>query len=500
MPITEVELAWAKAAFEDRVATYKLAKDYYHGVHNLSFATPKFNKAFGSLFATFAYNRCAPVVDAIANSLHVTGWNVYPVDLGNAVINESPGADAAAQATGPDLGGQAMNLWRLAGMDKREGELYTESVMTGDAYAVVWYDSPPPLGTGLPMVWPQRAEQMRVRWDDDGRINLAAKSWKITAKGHPYEGRIRLTFYTPLDIIRLVTTGKSDELKKNLTDYELVKEVNYLGQPVENPVLHTLGRPPVVHYPNNAPMTGDYGLSQLRDVIPLQDALNKAIADMLVAMEFNSYPQRFATGISPPEKDPETGKYIVPWKQGPGEIWFSTEEGAKFGNFEAGQLDQFIHVAEAFDVDIARVSHIPIFWLLQSGTPPSGESNKTASAPFTSLLEDRQRSFGANHGETMGLMFRLLTNSADPLLIEPDWESAEPRSQREMIEMGEIAARAGLPLHIVGQIMGLDPEQQAELAAQAEAEAASQEAALASMAGAVVGQQLQGAVAEETPA
>lgn len=494
MPITQAEIDWAISAFSVNGDAYTKARNYYHGKHDLAFATPKFQSAFGSLFSTLAYNRCRPVVDAQANKLRVKGFTVNGVDLKGLQIlkpgNQSPTAGTGEgddQSSTNDFSSQAMTLWRLTGMALREGELYVEQGITGDAYGVIYFDAPPPLGTGLPRLWPNKADVMRVRYDDDGRITLAAKSWLVTSG--PDKNKRRLTFYTPTEIVRLITTGTAEaELPKQLGQYGLVREVNYLGQTVLNPVVHNLGRVPVVHYPNNAPMAGDFGISELTDVMPLQDALNKAIADMLVAMEYNAYPQRYAIGIDAPEVN-EAGKKVLPWRSGPGEVWYSTKEQAKFGSFDAASLEQFLKVQDQFDLDIARVSATPVHWLLMTGNFPSGESQKTASAPFTAKLTDRQRSNGAGHAEAVSIMFQLM-GIKDPLLIDVDWESAEPRSDREQAEIGKMMADAGVPLEIAARIMGLDPEDIAAIIAKDDAANAAREQARAELMGQAMASQL----------
>lgn len=470
MPIEQEQITWAVDAFASEPADYTKLRNYYQGIHDLGFATPKFNQTFGSLFSSFAYNRCRPVVDALANGLRVKGFIINQVDLGSLVISkEGDGLE--------DLSQQAWALWKLSNMPLREGEIYVEAGITGDAYGVVWYDAEPPLGTGLPRIWPNKAEVMRVRRDDDGRIILAAKSWLITAKGE-HEKKRRLTFYTPTEIVRLITTGKSESgLKKNLGDYELVQEANFLGQPIENPVVHNLGQVPVVHYPNNAPMLGDYGISELKDVIPLQDALNKAIADMLVSMEYSAFPQRWATGIDTPDPDPDTGEVIPPWKPGPNNIWYSSNGEAKFGDFAIADPTKFLAVQDQFDSDIARVSQTPIHHLTMTGSFPSGESLKTAESPFSAKKLDRQKSHGSGHSEAMALMFKLIGNT-DPIIIEPDWEPAEPRSQADQIQQGLQMAQAGIPLEIVAKHMGLDEQDILALQAAAEEQNAGRATAL----------------------
>ena len=49
---------------DEQLALYRR---YLEGNHDLQYATQKFRQAFGRLFDTFAYNRCATVVDAHAD-------------------------------------------------------------------------------------------------------------------------------------------------------------------------------------------------------------------------------------------------------------------------------------------------------------------------------------------------------------------------------------------------------------------------------------------------
>jgi hypothetical protein len=57
-------------------------------------------------------------------------------------------------------------------------------------------------------------------------------------------------------------------------------------------VENLLGVVPVVEFCNKPTITGE-GTSELADVAPLQDAVNKLYTDMLVASEFNSFKARY---------------------------------------------------------------------------------------------------------------------------------------------------------------------------------------------------------------
>jgi len=59
-----------------------------------------------------------------------------------------------------------------------------------------------------------------------------------------------------------------------------------------NTVDNLLGVVPVVEFCNRPTITGE-GTSELADVAPLQDAVNKLCTDMLVASEFNSFKARY---------------------------------------------------------------------------------------------------------------------------------------------------------------------------------------------------------------
>ena len=58
-----------------------------------------------------------------------------------------------------------------------------------------------------------------------------------------------------------------------------------------------LGIVPVVNLRNTDRILGDWGCSEIDDLKPLVDALNKSLADMMVTSEYVGRPRRWATGI-----------------------------------------------------------------------------------------------------------------------------------------------------------------------------------------------------------
>jgi hypothetical protein len=162
---------------------------------------------------------------------------------------------------------------------------------------------------------------------------------------------------------------------------------------------------------------------------------------MLVAMEFAAFRQRWATGIEV-EYD-ASGKSIAPFTTGVDSLWVAGDSSARFGDFAAAELDQFLKVKDSFRADIASVSATPLHYFLQEANSfPSGESLRQASARFTAKIRDRQIAFGEVWAELMAFALRV-EGHGDSLLVT-QWEDPAPLSEREMLENLLLKKQLGL--------------------------------------------------------
>src|SRR5437764_1081491 len=166
--ISKNEITQALTDLKSRAAMYAKCERYYAGQHNLVFATEKFRNAFGFLFRAFSDNLMPAVVDAVADKLEVTSFQV------------EEGATT--------LGDEAWALWERNRMDARAGEVHQEALRTGDAYCIVWPDK-----DGNATIYPQRAALCTVRYDQEipGRILWGAKLWFTPAP----DVKVRLNLY-----------------------------------------------------------------------------------------------------------------------------------------------------------------------------------------------------------------------------------------------------------------------------------------------------------------
>ncbi len=184
------------------------------------------------------------------------------------------------------------------------------------------------------------------------------------------------------------------------------------------------------------------GRSEIEAAIPIQDGLNKSVLDMLVAMEFSAFRQRWVAGIEV-ETDAD-GKAIPPFKSGVDRLWVATDANSKFGDFKEAELDQFLKVKDSFRIDIASVTGTPLHYLMpHMRGQPSGETLKRSETRFLAKVRDRQAAFGQVWADLMKFAL-MIEGSGTNLRIHTNWEDPSPTSERERLENILLKKQIGL--------------------------------------------------------
>ncbi len=415
----KTDLQTAVEELQKNQTAYSKVNKYYDGDHDLSFATEKFENAFGNLFLEFSLNMCPAVVDALKDKMIVTGYR-----------NED-GDDK-------DLSETLWKIWQQNRMGTRSGQIHKEAFRSGDAYAIVWVD--PAKRT---TIYPQSAESCTVFYDDEtpGKITWAAKYWKRA------DQRFRLNLYYADRIERYISKPQSE--LRTLRPRSDEPKISYMLPndfiEFDIPILNQYGTVPVFHFANNGDV-GAFGRSELKDVVPVQDALNKSVLDMMVAMEFAAFRQRWASGIEMQyEDDGETPK--TPFVAGLERLWITESGEAKFGSFDASDLEQFLKVKDSFRSDFASVSGTPIHYFMQSGAnfPQSGESIRRAETRFVHKVKDRQESFGNVWEDIMSFALMIEGGQKKDIQIFTEWEDAGRLTAKEELENLILKQSIGVP-------------------------------------------------------
>lgn len=408
--------------------------DYYRGEHRLLFASSKFREAFGDLFSAFADNWCPIIVDAVEERLNVEGFRF---------------GDASSD-------GDAWEIWQQNGLDAMSQIAHTEALIAGEAYAAVWNSD------GQPSVTVEHAGETIVRSDRATRRRLAAlKRWRSD------DGALQATVYLPDGLYKFEAKTGSEKWRLPTSDKDAVgwiaarasrwtaREVAGEPWPVPNP----LGVVPVVPL-QNRPRLLTGGESELADVIPLQDAANKILSDMLVASEFAAFPQRTATGLEIPT-DPETGQPQEPFRPGVDRLWLAEDPEVKFGEFSVANLGNYVTAVELLVQHIASQTRTPPHYFALTGQYPSGESIKSAETGLVAKARRKMRHFGESWEEVLRLCFAVRgePEKAAYGAAETIWGDPESRTEGEHVDALLKLSALGVPQQQLWEDAGYSPQQ-----------------------------------------
>lgn len=390
----------------ENTTKYEKTERYYKGNHDLTFASAKFKNAFGALFREFALNLCPAICDALRDKLRITN---FKVEEGDANIPED-----------------AWKIWQDNRMGRRSGQVHKEAVKNGDAYVIVWVDPNKKV-----TIYPQKPSKCTVAYDEEmpGKILWGAKHWSTNDK------RFRLNMFYADRTERYISKAK---VETGIPEFKQL--IDYVEDGFDASIPNPYGVVPIFHFANNADV-GEFGESELVSAMPIQDALNKTVLDMLVAMEFTAYPQRYAAGIELDYDD--DGNVIPPFKSGVERIWFTENAEAKFGSFEIGDLTQFLEVKKEFRIDLASATGTPMYYLTPSGDIPSGEALRKLETRFINKVADRQESFGETWENVMAFSLLMEKGKKDVRLFA-DWEDPSPMSEKEKLSNIVIKKEIGI--------------------------------------------------------
>jgi hypothetical protein len=403
-----------------RQSAIRQADAYYRGEHRMAFSTAQYREVFGTLFSRFADNWCDLVVDASAERLRVEGFRF--------------GTDQEADV-------DAWDIWQRNKMDAESDMAHTDAIKLGATYVLVGVDD-----GGKASMQVEPADQAIVALDPaQGRHRLAGlRSWTDEFKIE------HCALYLPDEVVWWRREAGATGETAGKWELDIGSGSNPLGVVPLIPLA-------------NAPTLGDrLGRSDIERVIPLQDAVNKLCADMIVASEFAAYPQRWATGIEIPV-NPETGEKMAPnFLGGADRVWGVESDQARFGNFQVAELASYVRAIEMCIQHVAAQTRTPPHYLLgSSGAFPSGESLKATETGLVAKVRRKQLSFGEGWEEAIRLAFQVEGDKkrAETVEVETIWANPESRLVAETVDAAVKLAGIGVPRPALWEYVGASPQQ-----------------------------------------
>lgn len=343
--------------------------------------------AFGKTFSTLKSNLAAPIVSAVKQRLRVESFRI-PAEPGQAGAS-----DTAAWA-----------IWQANNLDGRSSVAHTEALAMGECPVIVARSD-----DGRALITVEDPMQVVVARDPaDPQHRLAAlKRWSEP------DGSTVVVLYLPdrVEWWRSSKTARAGYRTQGPASFDL-RGRRWSLDAARSGVPPVEGEVPVVPLVNRPRVDGS-GEAEHEAVIPLLDALNKTLLDMLTTSEFTAFPQRTAVGISLDDEDDDdpdgvSGDAARPSTQaGPGRIWSSENPDAKFGQLDAASLSPYTDAIATLVEQIGTVSGTPYHLLLNAPTsvPATGEALKSAERSLDGKAEDAQTWFGEAWEEIMRLAF-----------------------------------------------------------------------------------------------
>lgn len=432
---------WVDAAFVQHAADYDKCDRYYDGTHAVQL-TDRMRRFLRVPDHTFTANLCAPIIDAAVDRLIVTTFST----------DDEP------------TGKFASEVWRLNRMDRNQRDAHRCALVHGDAYVVVEWDT----AGQRPRLEPNEASLIRLRFDGDDptQPDLGAKMW---TKGEA----TFLTVYRPGRIERYQREGGGVWNLRVMTDGQEAHNAYAIGSDLM-PI-------PIVPFRNQRRRLHEYGLSDITALIPMQNALNKTLIDLLANNDYLGMPVRWIANASPPAGG---------FKVYPGALLelspSDPEKAVQTGEWASESPEGLINSSKLWIELLSVIGKTPAHLLTVMTDIPSGEALKTAESPLIHRVEAMQVGFGNSWEDVIRAANDVtlwavaagykskVASVAEIGFLECEWRDPETRTDLQEIEIAALKIGSlGIPKSQAWSELGYTAEEIAVMEAAREKEAAS---------------------------
>ena len=406
-----------------RSAEIELYDRYYRGEHPLPWLAPQAQDEFRRILKMTRSNYMGLVCDSQVERMHFEGIRV----------GESLEADAEMWA-----------IWEENHLDSDFDQGLLEATIGGQAYILV---APNPDDTKRPLMWIEHPSQVIVEYaPGTGRNKRIAglKVWQDDWTGN---------LHSTLQYNGWIWKFESDRPVSGVSEADKIRWAPRVVGKEQWPAKNPLEEVTFVELPNNPRLlTG--GVSELHDLIDIQDRANKTVADRLMTQDYGAFPQKWAKAW--PEEDANGN----PTKQidvGRDRMVTTDVKEAEFGQWDAAPLDPY-SAAKREDVkDIASRSRTPAQYLLGEMSNVNGETLKASESGLVSKVRQRIKP----HTEGLKDAFRLARKAAGlpPLPMEPIWKNPEFRTEGELVDSLTKMATLNVPEEALWERWGATPQE-----------------------------------------
>lgn len=418
-----------------RRPVYDRAELYYDGDESEVFANRRWRKIFKGTSNDFHLNFAKTVVDTVNDRLEIS----------------------AIQGTNQASTKAINKIWEQNELVLDASEIHRKALYYGECYAIVWPDE----DGEVQITYNSPKTTVLVYDDENPRIkSYGAKMWETTDSFGKKFTKLNLYY--------------ADRIEKFTRQGEL-STVNEQGNwsltdTVDNP----FGEVPVFHFRTHRP----YGTPEHSAAMGPQDAINKLVTNHMHTVDYHGAPQRYAlsNGGNTAEfddfDDDDTARENISGLQSsPGELWY-LQGVTNVGTFAAADHKVFTEPVMAYVKSMASLTQTPIHYFQGGGQYGSGEAFRTAEAPLTKKVANRQRSFGSTWRDIFRFALKIDGIKAD---VQVRWGNTEALDTSDTWNVATVKQNLGLPLNRILTDAGYDEELADQIVKESEALKAKKE-------------------------
>ena len=392
---TDLERAYQ--ILSTKAPVYKKLFDYYDGNQPLMYTARRLEEIFRGLDAEFTQNWCSVVIDSAKDRINLYGFQI---------------AESGLQQTLNEL--VHVNELLLEADDVHEAAL-----VTGEAFVIAW-----PNDDNQPQAYYNDPRLCHVFYDPENprKISFAAKWWVAD------DQTMRMTLYYPDRLEYYATRQKAENVNRAAA-----------FEPMEPPTAtNPHGRVPVFHFRTQRRVIK----SDLKSTVPLQNGINKILADMMVAAEYGAFKQRYVISNADTK-----GKL----RNAPNEVWdLPAGDGmgqqTQVGEFSATDLGNYLEAIDKLATALAAITRTPKHFFFSESSDPSGEALIAMEAPLNKKCQDRIDRFIPVWQDLAAFLLQLAGDTVRPQDITPLFDRPETIQPRTQAEITQIRTGSGVPL------------------------------------------------------
>jgi hypothetical protein len=200
------------------------------------------------------------------------------------------------------------------------------------------------------------------------------------------------------------------------------------------------------------------GVSELVNVVPLQDSLNRTLISMVMSAELTAFAILFAKGFKPPAGltpgmmihamvQGIDGNPVTPETEEEARAFATMNNSYSLERIEGGSLDQLIGQAEFVITQIATISSTPVPGQM-GGDSQSGEALKQRDTRLLGKVQRAQVQMGNAWEDVLALAHRQQTlfgvqQPPAVLVWRARWKNAEMRNDADILKAAELLQKWG---------------------------------------------------------